>query len=58
MMPTLYLEAIKHGNLVIGQCTSLDIMDHVWHAYVVIDDDQLAIKPLIASYEQYHLALF
>ena len=41
-IPSVYLESIKHDTLGLGQCTTLDILNHLWDTYGVIDDDQLA----------------
>ena len=43
-VPEIYLDAIKHDTLGFGRCTSLDILDHLWDTYGVIDDDQLAVN--------------
>ena len=43
-VPEIYLDFIKHDTLGFGRCTSLDILDHLWDIYGVIDDDQLAVN--------------
>ena len=43
-VPEIYLDFIKHDTLGFGRCTSLDILDHLWDIYGVIDDDQLVVN--------------
>ena len=41
-VPYVYLDAIKHDTLGFEKCISLDILDHLWDTYGIINDDQLA----------------
>ena len=43
-VPEIYLEAIKYNTLGFGRCTALDILDHLWDTYGVIDDNQLSVN--------------
>lgn len=40
----VYIEAIIHDILGFGQTASLQIMDHTWDTYGIIDDEQPAEK--------------
>ena len=44
VIPVIYFKSIKHDALDFGQCTSLNIMDHIWDTYGVIDAEQLAVN--------------